>query len=141
MKLLISILLFITLTAFVHSCSKSGNKFREGTIELKLSDCENGSIAGDDLKLCFNALVSDSRCPANAMCVWQGTAVAKFSLTKNNETSSFELATINMSPNYHKDTTMMGYKIEFINLSPYPGTVPTPVPADQIKAELKITKQ
>jgi len=35
----------------------------------------------------------------------------------------------------------MGYKIEFVNLSPYPGTVQTPVPADQIKAELKITKE
>ena len=54
MKLFLSILLFITLTAFVNSCSKSGNKFKEGTIELKLSDCENGNIAGDDLKLCFD---------------------------------------------------------------------------------------
>ncbi len=37
MKLFLTIFLFITLTAFVNSCSKSGAKFREGTIELKLS--------------------------------------------------------------------------------------------------------
>ncbi|HEU5166531.1 MAG TPA: hypothetical protein VFU29_13365 [Chitinophagaceae bacterium] len=140
MKTLLFIL-FITLTAFVISCSKSGVELKEGTLNLALKKCAEGKINGDKLSFCFDSLVSDSRCPANAMCVWQGTAVAKFSLTKNNETSSFELATINMSPNYHKDTTMMGYKIDFINLSPYPGTVPTPVPADQIKAELKITKQ
>ncbi|TMI95603.1 MAG: hypothetical protein E6H08_06075 [Bacteroidetes bacterium] len=141
MKLFLSILLFITLTAFVNSCSKSGNRLREGTIELKLSDCEKGNIEGDDLKLCFEAVVGDSRCPANAVCVWQGAATASFSFTKNGDTHRFNLSTIAMKPNYSKDTVIAGYKIEFINLSPYPGTVSTPVPDDQIKAELKITKQ
>ena len=141
MKLFLSILLFITLTAFVNSCSKSGNKFREGTIELKLSDCENGSIGGDDLKLCFTKVVSDSRCPANAMCVWQGAATATFSFTKNGDSRLFNLSTITMKPNYAKDTAIAGYKIEFINLSPYPGTVADPIPDSQRKAELKITKQ
>jgi len=139
MKSFLSITL-VVFAFFVNSCSKSG-LLKEGTVELGLYKCINGKISGDKLRLCFDSLISDSRCPANAMCVWQGTAVAKFSLSKNNETSSFTLATINMSPNYRKDTTIMGYKIEFINLSPYPGTVPTPVPADQIKAELKITKE
>lgn len=133
-------IVFITLTAFVNSCSKPGNKLEEGTVELKLHDCESGIILNDDLKLCFDAVVSDSRCPANAMCIWQGTAVAKFSFTKNKETHTFDLATINMAPTYHKDTTLMGYKIEFTNLLPYPGTYTPPAPDDQIKAEVKITK-
>ena len=141
MKLFLSILLFITLTAFVNSCSKSGNKFKEGTIELKLSDCENGNIAGDDLKLCFDKVVSDSRCPANAMCIWQGAATASFSFTKNSDTHRFNLSTITLKPNYTKDTVIAGYKIEFINLSPYPGAVAEPIPDNQRKAELKITKQ
>jgi hypothetical protein len=141
MKLFLSILLFITLTAFVNSCSKSGGKFREGTIELKLSDCENGSISADDLKLCFEAVVNDSRCPANAVCIWQGAAKATFSFTKNKDNHRFDLSTITMKPNYTKDTVIAGYKIEFINLSPYPGTVADPIPDSQRKAELKITKQ
>ena len=141
MKLFLSILLFITLTAFVNSCSKSGNKFKEGTIELKLSDCEDGNIAGDDLKLCFDAVVSDSRCPANAVCIWQGAATATFSFAKNNNTHRFNLSTITMKPNYTKDTVIAGYKIEFIDLSPYPGTVADPIPNSQKKAKLKITKQ
>src|SRR6187549_540613 len=141
MKLCLSILLFITLTAFVNSCSKSGNKFREGTIELKLSDCANGIIAGDDMKLCFDKVVSDSRCPANAVCIWQGAATATFSFTKNKNIHHFNLSTITMKPNYTKDTVIAGYKIEFINLSPYPGTVGDPIPDSQRKAELKITKQ
>ena len=141
MKLFLSILLFITLTGFVNSCSRSGNKFREGTIELKFSDCEDGNIDGDDLKLCFDAVVSDSRCPANAVCIWQGAATATFSFTKNKDTHHFNLSTITMKPNFTKDTVIAGYKIEFINLSPYPGTVADPIPDSQRKAELKITKQ
>ena len=140
MKIFLSILLFITLTAFVNSCSKSG-KFKEGTIELNFSDCKKGTIDGNDLTICFNAVVSDSRCPANAMCVWQGAATASFSLTKNGHSQNFNLSTITMPPNYTKDTIIAGYKIEFINLSPYPGTVPDPIPDSQRKAELKITKQ
>ena len=141
MKLFLSILLFTTLTAFVNSCSKSGDKFKEGTIELQISECENGRIAGNDLKLCFDAVVSDSRCPANAMCIWQGAATATFSFTKNGDTHRFDLSTITMKPNYTKDTVIAGYKIEFINLSPYPGTVADPIPDSQRKAELKITRQ
>ena len=144
MKLFLSIFLFTTLTAFVNSCSKSGrtgDNLREGIIELKLSDCENGNIAGDDLKLCFDAVVSDSRCPANAVCIWQGAATASFSFTKNGKTHRFNLSTINMQPNYTKDTVIAEYKIEFINLFPYPGTVVDPIPDSQRKAELKITKQ
>jgi len=141
MKLFLSILLFTTLTAFVNSCSKSGDKFREGTIELKLSDCKVGRIAGNDLKLCFDAVVSDSRCPANAICIWQGAATATFSFTKNGDTHRFDLSTITMKPNYTKDTIIAGYKIEFTNLSPYPGTVADPIPDSQRKAEVKITKQ
>ena len=127
--------------AFTNSCSKSGNKFREGTVELKISGCESGTISGDNLKLCFNAVVSESRCPANAMCIWQGTAVGRFSFTKNKETATFDLSTLDMPPTYNKDTVLMGYKIEFVNLLPYPGTVPDPIPDNQKKAEIKITKQ
>lgn len=140
MKLILSILAF-TLMAFVNSCSKNGGKLREGIVELKLSECESGAVAGDNLKLCFNAVVSDSRCPANAMCIWQGTAVGRFTFTKNNESGTFDLSTLDQPPTYNKDTVLMGYKIEFVNLSPYPGAVPNPIPDSDRKAEIKITKQ
>ena len=140
MKLILSVLAF-SLMAFGNSCSKSGNRLREGIVELKLSECESGTISGENLKLCFTAVVSDSRCPANAMCIWQGTAVGRFSFTKGNETSTFDLSTVDIPPTYNKDTVLMGYKIEFVNLHPYPGTVPNPIPDRDRKAEIKITKE
>ena len=130
----------LAILVMAHSCSKKDVELREGTLEIAVKRCGSGDIGGDNVRLCFDSLISDSRCPANAMCVWAGSAVAKFSLTKNGESTSFNLATLKYG-SYNKDTVLLGYKIEFVNLSPYPGTVPTPVPADQIKAEIKITKQ
>jgi hypothetical protein len=140
MKTFLSIL-FITLTAFANSCSKSEIEIKEGALNLVLKKCAVGKIAGDRLSFCFDSLVSDSRCPANAVCIWQGAATASFSFTKNGDTHRFSLSTITLKPNYTKDTVIAGYKIEFINLSPYPGSVADPIPDSQRKAELKITKQ
>lgn len=136
------IILSIATISLGNSCSKSGDKrLREGTIELTLHESAEGSIKGDRVKLGFEAIVSDSRCPANAMCIWQGAATATFSFTKNGDSHRFNLSSITMEPNYTKDTVIAGYKIEFINLLPYPGTFTPPAPDSHIKAELKITKQ
>lgn len=135
------IILSVVTVSLGNSCSKSGDKrLTEGTIELTLHESAEGGIKGDRVKLGFDAVVSDSRCPANAMCIWQGAATATFSFTKNGDSHRFKLSTINMEPTYTKDTVIAGYKIEFINLLPYPGTFTPPAPDSQIKAELKITK-
>lgn len=136
------IILSIATIALGNSCSKSNNKrLEEGTIELKLHEIAEGRIEGDRVKLGFDAVISDSRCPANAVCIWQGAAIAAFSFTKNGDTHRFNLSTITMETDYTKDTLIAGYKIEFKNLLPYPGTFTPPAPDSEIKAELKITKQ
>ena len=136
------IFLAVATVSLGSSCSKSGNKrLTEGTIELKLHESAEGNLNGKFVKLGFDAVVSDSRCPANAICVWQGAATATFSLSKNGSNHRFNLSTITMEPNYKKDTIIEGYKIEFMNLLPYPGTFTPPAPDSDVKAELKITKQ
>jgi len=131
----------IAVISLANSCSKSTGILKEGSVEIKLHECKNGFISGDDLKLCFDAVISDSRCPANAICIWQGAATVKLSFTKNEQAHSFNLSSLTMPPTYNKDTVIAGYKFEFINLSPYPGTVSGPIPDNQRKAEIKITKQ
>jgi len=137
-------LIFLTIAtvSLGSSCSKSGNKqLTEGTVNLKLHETAEGNLNGDRVKISFDAVVSDSRCPANAVCIWQGTATATFSFSKNGNSHRFNLSTITMAPHYIKDTIISGYKIEFINLLPYPGTFTPPAPDSDVKAELKITKQ
>jgi hypothetical protein len=120
------------------SCSKE-SILKEGTLEIAFSKCAAGEIAGNDLSLCFTGVDSDSRCPATAICIWQGTAICNFSFIKNGDTHLLKLATLAV-PGTPKDTTVAGFKIEFLNLSPYPGTTNGSIQDKERKAEMKITK-
>jgi hypothetical protein len=107
--------------------------------EIKLHDCISNIFSGDDIRLCFESVVSDSRCPANATCIWSGVAEVKFTFSKHSATHTFNLATLS-SGTYRKDTTLMGYKIELLDLTPYPGLPPTTPPSNERKVKVKITK-
>jgi len=73
------------------------------------------------------------------MCVWAGVAEVRFTFTRHGETHTFNLATVS-SGTYGRDITLMGYKIELLDLSPYPGLPPTTPPSNEIKVKVKITK-
>ena len=137
----IAIFLFICL---LNSCSRSPiespeDNLPQGHLLVTLNQC-TPVFSGSAVRVCFDSLLSDSRCPANATCVWMGFAACKFSLCNNGETYPFRLSTLTMPGYMSKDTIVAGYKVEFINLSPYPGTVPEPVPGNMRKAEVKVTK-
>jgi hypothetical protein len=121
------------------SCKKSGET--ENPNLLRLADCKNYVNNTETVSLCFDSLLADSRCPNKMMCVWEGAAIAKFSFTKNNTTYPVKLSTHAFFPQFPTDTIIENYKIEFLNLYPYPGTHSLPVPFYKIKAEVKVTKQ
>ena len=131
----------IALTTLLYSCERTPIDAPEQTFNVTLNQCANRVFSGKPVSICFDSLLTDSRCPVNAMCVWRGFAAGKFSLTAEGETYPFNLSEFPVAPIYSKDTVIAGYKIEFIDLEPYPGTMPHPVPANKIKAKMKITKQ
>jgi hypothetical protein len=131
-------LFLITSLLIAASCSKN-IELKEGVLEIPFSLCADGKIAGNDLSLCFSSVESDSRCPANAMCIWAGTAICNFTFIKNGDLHQLKLATLAV-PGTPKDTTVAGFKIEFLNLSPYPGTTNGSIKDKERKAEIKITK-
>jgi hypothetical protein len=77
---------------------------------IPINTCLDKKANKESIEFCFDQLLEDSRCPINAVCVWQGVAKAKFSLKINGETKTFELSTLNMPPYYRTDTTLNGYK-------------------------------
>ncbi|MEO8404751.1 MAG: hypothetical protein ABI480_09155 [Chitinophagaceae bacterium] len=137
MKRVCLVTLSIVLIAFI-SCEKSDNNTSRYPYVF-LDQCVTPSFESDNIRLCMNEVLSDSRCPANANCIWQGAASAKFTFTKNGSPHPIVLSTLSLAPGFTKDTTIDGYKIEFINLLPYPDFSHTPG-SDEIKAEVKITK-
>jgi hypothetical protein len=105
---------------------------------ISWNDCSE--TRSDQIKICFDSLLEDSRCPKGAMCFWQGRAVAKFSFTVNKDQRTITLATFAPPGFTPTDTILLGYKIELVNMRPYP-ELNKNHNASEYRAELKITKQ
>jgi hypothetical protein len=125
--------LLILLFVIATSCKKTVPVQSSG---LYLNTCTSKAFDGQVITICFNS-VTDSRCPSDAVCVWSGVAIAKFTLTKNHISYPFILATL---PTFGpSDTTVAGYKFHLVNILPYPKMSAPATPAD-IHAVLDISR-
>lgn len=111
------------------------------SINIAVKECITKTyIDNTTIQYCFDSLVHDSRCPDNAICIWQGVAIAKFSITINNTNHQFNLGTLNFSALSTKtDTTISSIKIHLENITPYPITT-SPINYNTYRAILKVSK-
>lgn len=87
---------------------------------VRIPVAQSAVFDGGKLRVSFLAKESESRCPANAMCVHVGDASALMRL--ENGQSSIE-------PSLHthaepRAASFAGYKVALVNIEPYPGTEP-----------------
>jgi len=123
MKMKIKIIIFgiLSIIGFTQ-CDKEKNDL---TSKLILGDSIDLSISEtiynyeSEISIKFDSVINDSRCPTNVTCIWEGNAAMKYSFSKYNNSISFVLNT-NGGPNFKRDTVIFAYKIEFLNLYPYP---------------------
>lgn len=108
------------------SWGKSGGKGFSDSLSIKIGKTAM-SETGD--KLSFLALVEDSRCPANAMCIWQGMVEVELKLKTADGEQVFRL---NSDPDATGAGTasVLGYDISLVNVLPYPGTYEEANPED-----------
>ena len=111
---------FVLVITFV-SCDKPVENVQYTSPSIELFHCADTSTNGNSIRICFDSLIRDSRCPLNANCIWQGEATVKLSLEVNGRKESFQLSTLNMLPTYRNDTTISGYKVKLLSVTPYPG--------------------
>lgn len=124
-------LFYLLISLFCFSCEKeSSSRFIMGETE-----CKETRLDGRKVKLCLDK-IEDSRCCTFCYCVWQGVATASFTLKLNNQNISFQLHTLDNPSPYKMDTTIMGYNIKLLKITPYPGES-----SERKKAEVMITKQ
>ena len=144
---LITIFLFILLTLAFTTCKKN-TSLNGNSKEIQINSpsyiswktCSQTIYKNDIVKICFDSLLQDSRCPNGALCIWQGTAVVKFSFSVHNDQHDIILSPQNSPPLYPSDTSLLRYKIEFLSLKPYP-QIGVQRNLSDYKAELMITKQ
>lgn len=84
----------------------------------------------------FDSLEADSRCPADAMCVWQGDAAARFRLAVDGRRAGTTLHTATQP----QQLEYFGYQLRLVNVEPYPGTYDRSQPAPAPVAVVVVTR-
>jgi hypothetical protein len=78
------------------------------------------TVKGEDLKIKFDSLLDDSRCPTDVKCVWEGDAKILISVRRARaKESHLELHT---NQNFTRAGKYQKYTIKLIALDPYPRT-------------------
>lgn len=74
-------------------------------------------IRSGKLRVKFQRVVEDSRCPINARCVWAGNARVRLIVSSGRDARTIELNSI-LSP---KNVDVFGFRFQLESLDPHPG--------------------
>lgn len=129
------LLVFVTGLYFLSGCGKP----ETGVGPNKTVQLYSCSPKIGDAYICFDSLITDSRCPKGATCVWEGAAVIKVSFHETGDTHNFRMSLEGFrSMGAPADTTINGYRIIFTGLEPY-RDINHPVPENTpVKATFSI---
>jgi hypothetical protein len=86
--------------------------------EFQIRFGEVVSIKKEGLKIGFENVVEDSRCPTGVECVWAGNAKIVI-LMKNNRRRAYTIK-LNTSVEPKQDNFLKKYDVKLVSLSPYP---------------------
>lgn len=107
----------IILAALFSACKKNRLPAQDSQ-SVALHECSAKLV---EPFICFDSLLTDSRCPKGAECVWEGNALIKVTFHESQVSHTFVMSLKGYpSGGFPSDTTVKGYLISFTDLQPYP---------------------
>jgi hypothetical protein len=105
---------------------------------FKIRFGEELTVKREDLKVKFDSLLEDSRCPSDVKCIWAGDANILISVKKARaDAAKIELHT---SGAFKRSGKYQRYVIKLVTLTPYPRSQDSRKPNDYV-ATLLVTKE
>jgi hypothetical protein len=111
MKLAILSLLLVFTTALAQASSDVKQNASNQEVEVKIG--ERVSVEG--LKISFERVAEDSRCPQDVTCVWAGNAKVVLKLSKTGRRAAQATLNTGLEP---KHKLYYGYDVKLVSLSP-----------------------
>ncbi|HEX2285142.1 MAG TPA: hypothetical protein VHI10_10025 [Mycobacterium sp.] len=88
-----------------------------------LAGGHEAKLAGGKLRVRFDKVLEDSRCPTQVDCVWTGQAQIAVSVTPEASASTVVVFNTNPAPGLTVTSASVGeYQVELQSLDPYPQT-------------------
>lgn len=103
-------------SVFVTDCEDFDNLVLNDTVYLSYHDCLND--VENQMYICLDSVLNDSRCPSGVYCFWEGNATARFKYQKYN--SKPVIFDLNTHKAFTSDTIIDQYKFTLLGLTPYP---------------------
>lgn len=88
--------------------------------EFELKFGETFSIESEGLKIQFNKVTEDSRCPTNVQCVWAGQVEILLLITKNKLSRGYHALSIGAGSGDSALKVIDEYSVKLIRVEPYP---------------------
>ncbi|MGQ0791936.1 MAG: hypothetical protein ACT4NJ_06915 [Nitrosopumilaceae archaeon] len=105
--------------------------------EFVLQVNQSAEIKSEDIIITFLNVTSDSRCPSDVTCIWQGQVGIKLDVQKGEEVSTVSLSIGGDSST--EESIFNSYLIQLVDLSPYPISTKN-IQSEDYTATIKITK-
>jgi hypothetical protein len=103
---------------------------------FELTPSEVATVQG--LRVTFEGVGEDSRCPTGAQCVWAGDAAAAFTLDKAPAAAVHR--TLHTNGRFERQTDYEGFVIRLEDITPYPKDGATIAP-DGYRATIVVTRR
>jgi hypothetical protein len=105
--------------------------------QVVLAAGETANVAAANVRIRFEGVTGDSRCPGDAICIQGGDAIVHVAIGPigSEAMATFELHTGSLQP-----ATFNGLTIALENLSPYPFSSRPPIAPGDYRATLRLTR-
>lgn len=130
---------FLAIVAFVllSGCVGSTHEVKAHLDEeFSLRIGQTASIAGENLKIRFDEVVEDSRCPKGVTCIWAGRVSCIVQLTDSDSFYEMVLTQSGLTDQYAKETYRK-YQFAF-RVEPYPEEAKK-IPSDKYRLLLIVS--
>jgi hypothetical protein len=100
---------------------------------------QKGEMFEGGFGVAFLDVMEDSRCPQNVTCVWQGAATVRLSMIAKSGQKEPQWMDLATAPEPKRSVLYEGYRVELIDVMPYPEGATKPAPVDY-QVSLRVTR-
>jgi len=131
----------LILTAVLVACSsstapevRSVAALAGGSVELSLGVGQEAQVGGSVLRVLFVRVVEDSRCPIDAICVWEGNAGVELGLTLGTGPTVPHVVNTSLEPH---SATFGDFTVTLLEVAPAP-TSQSPIDPDRYAIKVRV---